>query len=58
MCPSFHYYQQKKEDWCWLEVQSSKICSRKDLADPALNLLAAHTHPLCVHWLTGGEEEE
>lgn len=43
---------------CWLEVQSSKICSRKELADPALNLLAARTHPLCVHWLTWGEEEE
>lgn len=58
MCPSFHYYQQKRDDWCWLEVQSSKICSRKELADPALNLLAARTHPLCVRWLTGGEEEE
>lgn len=44
--------------WSWLEVQSSKICSRKELADPALNLLAARTHPLCVHWLTWGEEEE
>lgn len=35
--------------WCWLEIQSSKIYSRKELADPAFNLLAAHVHPLSAY---------